>query len=163
MPTRIFILVLLLLSNEAWSATSTSSIAITVVVPASCTMSFNTPNVSMTFISGFTAAAATTLSIGCTNGANAQLGISSQNNWNLIGSTYGQSIAYTLVYPGGGQTAGATIPSPTWSGGVPNTVVLTGTAAVADWVIPLNIATGVVTNSNKVDIYRDIITFTITY
>ena len=164
MRTKIFLSIGIgLCSNLAQALTTTSSVAITVVVPASCTMSFSVPNLSLVLIPGYATSGGTNLTIGCTSGAVASLGITSQNNWSLIGATHGASLSYTLVYPGGGQTTGATIPSSTWSGGVANRVVLTGKATITDWVIPLTVTTPVITNTNLADIYSDIVIFTISY
>lgn len=164
MRTKIFLCIGIgICSNLAQALTTSSSVAITVVVPASCTMSFNVPNLSLVLIPGYATSGSTNLTIGCTSGAVTSLGITSQNNWTLHGATHGANLSYTLVYSGGGQTTGATIPSSTWSGGVANRVVLTGTATINDWVIPLSVTTPVITNTNLADIYSDIVVFTITY
>lgn len=162
MKIRLFFFLFPIIVNTGFAATTTGSVAITVTVPSSCTMSFNVPNMLIPLVSGYAGNGSTTLTIGCTNGADASLEITSQNNWQLIGTHYNEILTYTLVYPGGGQTSGATVQS-TWSGGVANRIVLTGTATIADWVIPLNVNTATITSSSTADTYTDQVTLTLSY
>jgi hypothetical protein len=144
------------------AATTSSAMAITVVVPASCYMSTSPANVGFALVNGFAGTASTNLTVGCTSGAVANVTIASLNNWRLIGSRYGGVFTYSLVYPGGGQVSGATV-LPTWSNLAAGTVVLSGTATVADWVVPLNITTAIVGPTNKADTYSDTVTLSIIY
>jgi hypothetical protein len=157
------LLVLLTINIQyVFSGTTSSAVNITVTVPASCTLSFNVPNLTFNLLRSYAGSASTTLTIGCTEGANVTLGITSQNNWQLLGSNYAGNLAYTITYPGSGQISGATVQQQ-WSGGAANRVVLTGTATAADWVIPLNVTSAVVTSSDKADNYTDKITLTLSY
>lgn len=146
-----------------WASTTTGAIVINVSVPTSCTISFNVPNVNITLMQGAAGTGSTILAVGCTNGATASLAITSLNNWQLHGVLHGANLSYTLVYPGGGQTSGAFIPSNTWSGGVAGRVVLSGTATTSDWIIPLNITTATVGSGSLADTYTDAVTFVLSY
>lgn len=159
---KLFGICLLLAIHSAVAATTSSAMAITVVVPASCVMSTNPANVSLALVNGFTGTTSTNLTIGCTAGAVVSVTIASLNNWQLLGTHYGEALTYSLIYSGGGQVSGAAV-LPTWSNLMAGATVLTGTATGTDWVVPLNITTELVGSTNKADVYSDTVTLSISY
>lgn len=145
---------------NCYAQSQSLTIPLAVSVSSMCVLRFNVPNVKIDLIREREGSASTTLNVSCTNGVVVNLKLSSQNNWHLFGKYTSESINYSLLYTGGGQTNGATI-TQTWSGGVAERIVMQGIATAAPWVIPLQIITEVIQAELPADYYSDQIIFNI--
>lgn len=145
---------------NCYAQSQSLTIPLSIPVSSMCVLRFNVPNVKIDLVREREGSASTILNISCTNGAVVNLKLSSQNNWHLLGKYATESINYSLLYTGGGQTNGATI-TQTWSGGVAERIVMQGIATAAPWVIPLQIITEVIQAELPADYYSDQVIFSI--
>ncbi len=138
-------------------------IPLNLTVPMTCDMRFNVSNIEMDFVRGMTSTASTTLTIVCTNGTPIVISITSKNNWSLVGKNHAtESINYSLLYSGGGQSNGASI-NQTWSDGVPERVVMQGLYSRTPWIIPLQVTTELIPVEMLTDQYSDLITLSLNF
>lgn len=160
---KLYSSLILALSWQVVNALNTSiNIPLNIPVAQGCVMLFNVPQLHMVLVPAQISSVSTTLSITCTNGTPLSLSVTSKNNWHLVGASTAESVNYSMLYTGGGQTAGANL-TQTWSGGVQDRVVMYGVATATQWVIPLQIFTDKLSSSLANDLYTDQISFLIIY